>query len=316
MSIIFVRYLFIASALPKYPLPVYFENQMRLRDIYALARIGSALTIEDFEPFDYMLTGDKFTVRLYEIVGADSLYVTTAEDGSLEKATLVSRRAANRESVVDLREGFGAVAKFMDPLYDHRDITIEYGPGAKQDGEPELFYDDEYFGTRCRFYLNARPDKIYVVLDNGDRMTITRALEESRVNVEMLVAAGLESVRMIPKVNPLGALDGEFTVAQHKHRFTLNGEPFYPSISFMYVASGNGPAPYWDIDELVDILDAYGCDSAIDALRRTIGRDDVIKIARGTYISGAMLEAAGVSVDVGWNVSAYTPVQIITENAP
>lgn len=287
-------------------LPVYHENQMTLRDVYDLARKGSALTIDDFEPYHYMLTGERFAVRTYEIAGADVLYITIGQDGGLASADLLSRRVADPSLTIDLRNGFDAVAQYLNPLYNHRKIEIADMRNGVWDFEQELFYDDDYFGSGCRYYLSTtNTDRIYVVFEDGERMTIGRALEEARVNVEMLVAAGLSNVRMIPKDNPLG---GEFPVLHNLHTFSLNGEAFYPSGSFMYVVYGDHFSVYYDIDELVQILEAYKHDEAIDNLRRVIGRDDVTIIAGRNYIRDLKLAGAGIESEVGWEVSSHTPV--------
>jgi hypothetical protein len=132
-----------------------------------------------------------------------------------------------------LRAGFDAVAKYLDPLNNHREIGIEDKRNGEWDFGLELFYDDDYFGSGCRYYLaTTNTDRIFVVLEHDESMTIRRALEEARVNVEMLVAAGLGNVRMIPRENPLG---GEFPILHHLHTFKLDNEAFYPSKSFMCV---------------------------------------------------------------------------------
>ena len=284
---------------PPAPWPAVYENQITLKDVYTLARKGSALTLGDFDPFVYVLTGDDFTVRKYDVVGADTIFVTVTPGGELAAAVLLSRRTHDPSRTVDLRDGFDALAEYMDPLKGFSDITIE-DTYTGDDWDQDMFFEDDYFLSECRYYLNSkRSDHVFVLFENGDRMTIKQALQDRRTNVEELVASGLGSVSMIPIDNPLG---GEFTMLQHPHVFTLSGEAFYPSASFMYFISSDDffvYYVYYNIDELTQILQLYGYDSEAEKLRQNIDPADITAIAGGNYVRDIVLAKAGVESDVG-----------------
>jgi len=172
-----------------------------------------------------------------------------------------------------------------------------------------MFFEDDYFRSECRYYLNSkRARHIFVVFENGERMLMTQALEERRINVEELVAHGLGDVSMIPIDNPLG---GEFTILHHRHTFTINGEAFYPSPSFMYVTSADGFTVYYNIDELTQILQLYGYDSEAEELRQVIDPDEITAIAAGNYVRDTVLDKAGVESGRGLSTSsASSPTRI------
>ncbi|MCL1828809.1 MAG: hypothetical protein FWG32_04850 [Oscillospiraceae bacterium] len=92
--------------------PRFYENQMTAADVYALARKGESLELIDFEPFFYWLAGSDFTERRFDVVGADTVFVTV-EDNSLKSAVLMSRKTLDPSQVIDLREGFEAVFAYM-----------------------------------------------------------------------------------------------------------------------------------------------------------------------------------------------------------
>jgi hypothetical protein len=244
-----------------------------------------------------------FSVRRYDIAGADTVFVNIADDGSLESAVLLSRRAPDPSDTVDLREGFGAVAKYMDPLKAFSSFSVEYL--SSMEGERVIFFEDDYFGSQCRYYLNSSDvNGIFVVFENGETMTVSQALEERRTTVEELVARGLYNVSMVPIDNPL---EGDFVVLHHLYLFSLNGEAFYPSTSFMYVV-GNDLSVYYDIDELIQILKWYGYDAEAENLRSSIDPADRITIAGREYALDTVLTEAGIVSDVGWALSSHTPV--------
>ena len=282
--------------------PIFFENQMTLTDVFALARKGGALTLSDFEPFFYHLAGEDFTERLYEVAGADSVFVHVNE-GGLESARLWSRRTLDLSQVIDLREGFEAVAEYLNPLGKFMDITIEDphdGVGAR-----ELIYDYDY--DQCRYYLNTmRADRVFIIFDTGERMPLKQALEERRIAIEDAVANGLYNVFAIPIDNPLG---GEFTILHHVYTFSLNGEAFYPSKAFMYAVWGEDIAvAYYDIDEFTQVLEWYGYGDEAERLRQSIDPADIIPIARGNYVSETVLAEAGIITEISWFLSSHTPV--------
>ncbi|MCL1983075.1 MAG: hypothetical protein FWG53_08340 [Clostridiales bacterium] len=298
-----------ASHFQENPQPTWpgdtYENQMTLADVFALARKGEALVLNDFDPSFYQLSGASFTVRKYDVIGADTVYVRENE-GGLESALLLSRRTLDPAKCIDLREGFEAVAQYLNPLHSFDDIAIEGLEGLdRAEGARSLIYEYDY--DECRYYLNAEhAGSLYVIFDSGERMQLRRALEERRTTVEGVVASGLYNVSMVPIDNPLG---GEFTVLHHQYTFELNGEAFYPSKSFMYVAEGGSPAVYYDIDELVEIFKQYGHGEVAERLRQAVDPADLTAIARGNYVRDTALAEAGIETEVGWEFSSHTPVR-------
>jgi hypothetical protein len=287
------------------------ENQMTLKDVYTLARMGESLTLDDFDQFPYQLTGQDFTVRRYEVIGADTVFVAVSDDGSLATAELWSRRTLDMSNTVDLRDGFAAIAEYLNPLKLLIDISVDDSYGYYGEAEMDMFFEDDYFRSESRYYLNtSRSDSIFVVFDYGERLPIKQALAERRVTVENLVAAGLSDVRMIPIDNPLG---GEFVILHHLYTFSLNGEAFYPSKSFMYVVSDSGFAVYYDIDELGLIMNWYGFESEAEGLSQAVDPEDIITIAAGNYVSDWVLADAGVISGVGWAFSSHTPVEFVVK---
>ena len=286
--------------------PKLYDNQMTLNDIYDLVRKGEALTLQDFDPFFYWLAGPDFTVRRYDVVGADIVFVTTRED-RLESALLWSCRTVDLSQVIDLREGFEAVTEYMNPLGSFMDITIEDVHGGED--VRELIYEYDY--DQCQYYLNRkRADNINIIFRNGERMSLKQALEERRITIEDTVAHGLYNVSMVPVNNPLG---GEFVTLHHLYTFSLNGEAFYPSKSFMYVVWDSKFSVYYDIDELIQFLEWYGYDAKAKELRQFVDTVEITTIARGKYIRDTVLIEAGIESDVGWALSSHTPVSFNTK---
>lgn len=99
------------------------ESQMTIKDIYTLARKGSELMLNNFKPFSYQLSGSDFTMRRYDAADANTVFVHT-EEGLLEFALLMSHRTLNPPYVIDLREGFEAVTKYMNPLKSFKNISM------------------------------------------------------------------------------------------------------------------------------------------------------------------------------------------------
>ncbi|MCL1810404.1 MAG: hypothetical protein FWG42_11675 [Clostridiales bacterium] len=281
-----------------------YENQMKLSDVFALARKGKALGLDDFDTFPYQLSGPGFTVRRYDVVGANKVLVRTNGNG-LESALLHSGRTLDPAKAIDLREGFEAVARYLNPLNSFDGIAIEGMKNLNRaEGKKTLIYDYDY--DECRYYLNAEHAKdLYVTFDGGERLQLKQALEARRTTVEDVAANGLYNISMVPVENPLG---GEFTVLHHKHTFELNGEAFYPSKSFMYVAGNGNKDVYYDIDELAEILEQYGHGDEAATLRKRASAAGLTAIARGDYIRDTALAEIGAETEVGWEFSSHTPV--------
>jgi hypothetical protein len=72
-----------------------YANQITLKDVFTLARKGDKLNLSDFEPFHYQLAGRDFSVRRYDVIGADTIFVTVSGDGTLAAAELWSRRTVD-----------------------------------------------------------------------------------------------------------------------------------------------------------------------------------------------------------------------------
>lgn len=278
------------------------SRQMTLGDLYAFARLGGTLTHLDLEPFAYKLTGDDFSVRRYDVEYALVVTVRTSSDGkTLESVRLMSPRTLDEEETIDLREVFDAVVAYLNPLRAWEDITIEDTYGGAE--ERELVYDYDY--DRCRYYISTtRADSIFVVFPNGERLPLKQALEERRVIVDEVAAHGL-NIFSIPTENPLG---GEFLPLNHLHIFSLNGEVFYPSKTFMYAVSDDGVGVYFDVQELIDFLLWYGYNDKAEALQTLQNTSNLPVVANRAYIRDTDLAEIGIEVSVGWVLSSHTPV--------
>jgi hypothetical protein len=66
---------------------------------------------------------------------------------------------------------------------------------------------------------------------------------------------------------------------------------------------------YFDIDELAYILELQGKTEIADKLRAVGEADGLPVIAGKAYVDGAGLAKAGISVEIGWGYSSYTPVR-------
>ena len=279
------------------------KTQMTLTDLYTLARKGSTLTLKDFEPFQYKLIGSDFSIRRYEVEFANTVTIFTKSGGTeLDSVRLKSPRTLDENKAIDLCEGFDAVTAYLNPLHSLSDINIDDPRGGEE--VRELIYDYDY--DQCRYYLNTRrADTIFVVFEDGSSLPLKQALEERRITIENAVAHGLDDVTMVPTDNPLG---GEFTVLHGMYRFTLEGEAFYPSKSFMYVVGDSNFSAYFSLEELADFLDWYGYESEANTLRSINNTVSLTVIAGKTYIRGIDLAEIGIDVSIDMADRSHTPV--------
>lgn len=280
------------------------RRQMTLRDVYDLARKGESLTLRDLEPFDGKAVGSGFMIMRYDIKGGCVLIVhCDTPDSALNYARLSKRGydPFDEALTVDIRTGTQAVAAYLNPLHSLMSLKIEDSHGGAN--SRELIY--EYWGYR--YYLNTtRGERVFITLDNGERLPLKQALEDRRLIIEDAVANGLYNVFMEPVDNPMG---GGFPILHHLHRFTFDNEDFYPSASFMFVVYTDDFATYFDIAELADILELQGRDGLSHRLRQIAGTDNLPVIAGKAYVTNAGLAEAGITVDIGWALSSHTPVR-------
>jgi hypothetical protein len=111
-------------------------------------------------------------------------------------------------------------------------------------------------------------------------------------------------------------LGGEFALLHRVNNFSLNGEVFYPSKSFMYIVRENGNSTYYDIDELALFLEWYGYGVEAEKLRQSVDLSEMVTIARGNYVRGEKLAEAGITFDFGLSYSSDssdTPVLFNTK---
>ena len=294
------------------PWPANYANQMTICDVYALARKGESLTLEDFDPFVYQLTGWDFSVRRYDVVYADVVYVYE-KDESLEYAYILSRRAIDPLQSMDLREGFNALSSYMNPFHSFRKLSIRQDQRLEEGRE--LLFEDDYFRSECRYYVDYSVGDIYVTLENDESMTVKDALLERRISIETAVANGLDNVHMVPIDNPLGG-DFPYIGALNVYSFAINDEAFYPSKSFMYVVWGEDIAAYFDIDELCQFLDWYGYDEIAQKLPQAIDYTDIVPIAGRHYAASDALVEAGANVHIGWEASSHIPISFLIKASP
>ena len=277
--------------------------QMTLKDVYKLARRGDDLTRRDFKGFNDRAAGTGFAILRYDIEGGCVLIIHCDTPESKPTYVRLSKQGYDPFDdalTVDIREGVAAVAAYLDPLHSLASLKIEDPHGGSL--PRELIYEFDGY----RYYLNTtRADSVYITFDNGERLPLKQALEERRTIIEDLVANGLYNVSMTPADNPLG---GVFAILHHRHTFAFDGEAFYPSKSFMYVAYEDGITSYFDFAELADILSLHGQDEIADTLRQVLRTTPLPVIAGKAYITETGLAEAGIIVDVGWALSSHTPV--------
>lgn len=284
-------------------------KRMTLKDIYDLSRRGEELSLDDLKEFNGKEIGAGFYIVRYEIEGGYVLIVHSNGPNLKINHALLSKRGYDpfdKAKTVDIRSGTQAVAAYLDPLHSLTRLKIE----DKHEGVPprELIYE---FGG-YRYYLNTtRADRIFVTLENGEKLPLKKALEERRISVEDAVANGLYNISMEPVDNPMG---GMFSVLHHNHRFTFDGEEFYPSASFMYNILDDYFTTYFDIGELIKILEFQGRDDIAEKLRQIGSTISLAVISGKAYIMDRDLADAGISVEIGWHLSSHTPVAFTSEN--
>ncbi len=279
------------------PSPATDERRMTLRDIYALARKGEALTFDDFAPFRSRAVGRDFSLLRYDAEGV----LTVLCDPSVPSFSLTKQGYDPFDSAhsIDLTAGYDATTAYLDPLHSLMTLTIDdpYGGAERR----ELIYEFDGY----RYFLNTtRADRVFVTFENGERLPIRQALEDRRIIIEDAVANGLYNVFMEPSDNPLG---GGFSILHHLHRFFFDSELFYPSKSFMYTMPGGSLATYFDISELADILEVTGRGEYAQKLRQ-MDTSGLPVIGGRAYADGAALAGADITFEIGWKFSSHTPV--------
>jgi hypothetical protein len=282
--------------------------QMTLRDVYELARKGRDIGPGDLERSIGKAAGPGFDIMRYDIEGGCVLIVhSDAPDSGINYARLTKQGYDPFDEAlsVDIRDGTQAVAAYLDPLHSLRKLKIEDKHGGAWGRE--LIYEFESY----RYFLNTtRADEIFITFENGERLPLKQALEERRTVVEELVSNGLFNVFMEPAENPMG---GFFTILHHHHKFSFDGEAFYPSATFMY-SIDRELSTYFDIEELADILELQGRTELAGRLRSIGDAGNLPVIAGRAYIDGGGLAKAGIKVEIGWHLSSHTPVSFRSEN--
>ncbi len=278
------------------------KTQMSLKDVYELARKGKGIKQEDLDEFIGKAAGPGFNIMRYNIEGGCVLIVhSNTPDSAINYVRLTKQGHDPFDEAlsVDIRGGTQAVAAYLDPLHSLAKLKLEDPRNGV--GEREQIYEFEGY----RYFLNTtRADQIFITFENGDRLPLKQALEERRTIVEELVPLGLANIYMEPVENPMG---GFFTILHHRHKFTFDGEQFYPSASFMYIVDPNLSA-YFDIAELAYILELQGKAELVGKLRSIENTADLPVIAGKAYINDKGLAEAGITVEIGWQLSSHTPV--------
>ncbi len=278
------------------------KTQMSLPDVYELARKGKDLKSGDLDVFIGKAVGHGFKIIRYDIKGGCVLTVHSNTSNSAVNYIRLTKQGYDpfdKALSVDIRDGAQAVAAYLDPLHSLAKLKIEDPRNGA--AERELIYEFDGY----RYFLNTtRADQIFITFDNGDRLPLKQALEERRTIVEELVAHGLANISMEPADNPMG---GFFTILHHLHKFSFDGEAFYPSASFMYMVDSDFSV-YFDITELANILELQGKDELAGRLR-SIGNTSNLPVITGkTYVNDSGLAEAGITVKIGWQYSSHTPV--------
>lgn len=84
------------------------------------------------------------------------------------------------------------------------------------------------------------------------------------------------------------------------------------AVMFLPALSPDNLATYFDVRELIEILETMGKEEDARKLRAVDEAGSLPVIADRAYISDAGLEAAGVGVNIGWAYSSHTPVSFVT----
>ncbi len=280
-------------------------RRMTLNEVYALARKGDQLKLDDFKPFTGKVVGSGFLIMRYDIVRSGCVLFVHSDtaDGGLNYARLSKQGydTLDEALTVDIREGAGSVAAYLNPLYSLMKLKIEDPHGGTD--TRELIY--EYDGYR--YYLNTtRADKVFITIENGDRLPLKQALEDRRVVVEDLVANGLFNIYMEPVENPMG---GYFPILHHLYTFTFDKEAFYPSASFMYLVNDNTFKVYFGKTEFADILEMQGRGELAEKMRQYAITSHLVVINEKTYLTHEGISELGITMDIGWAYSSHTPVE-------
>ena len=282
-------------------------KQMTMRDVYAIARKGESITLEDFDPFAYIDIGSGVRLWQYDTYEGPSVLLRIV-GGQVHMASLRAGcwSIGDQGSTIDLREGFEAVASYMNPV-NTRCIEFHLDYDLAWTYERTFLY--ESVEDQARYYLDSRKaESFYVVFPDNERLELIQALDQSRISIDDVLVSDIGSIDMVPIDNPLG---GHFAGLDPRYRFWLNGELFYPSKSFMYVTMDSALESYFKISELYEFLWNYGYDQAAEVVLTQIPQSGVHEIAGRKYVSEYTLKRMGISVDVGWQYSSHTPVSFI-----
>lgn len=285
-------------------------GQMTIKDVYALSRKGNELIFDDFESFAGTAVGSDFTIMRYDVEGGCVVLLHCDTPEAKPNYIRLSKQGYDpfdESLTVDIRNGYNAVAAYLDPLHSLMRLQIEdKNVGIDAFDALDLIY--EYGGYS--YYLNSiRSSPIMLTFENGERMELKQALAERRLIVEDAVANGLCDVFTYPYNNPFG---GEFTISHHKYTFSLDGEDIYPSISFMYTVFEDDYATYFYTRELIDIFEQLDKKEQAEKLRDIANTNNLPVIADQTYISEKGLRDAGINVTIDWMFSSHTPVSFWT----
>jgi len=104
--------------------------------------------------------------------------------------------------------------------------------------------------------------------------------------------------------------DGKFVSSKDMYKFYLNGEAFSPSITFAYVVYKNEFIVFFNIDELIQILDRHGYKTKAETLRQSIDLADTAVIAQGNYVTSSDLAKLGIDVNVNLMYCSHIPIHL------
>jgi hypothetical protein len=213
------------------------------------------------------------------------------------------------------------------PAFSDDDFSVYWGRPATErfvleiTEEPtsameEEIFKDEYF----TYNLPNKSSHLYTILfADGTRQPLMDALETKRVSLEDCIANGLP---VTVYLNQQGdeVLGNSWLCMGNKYQFTLDDEPFYPTIYFMIdsYTSSLYPSALYSYDEVYETILSMGHTEAAEKLKEYNTGRDIPDITGNRYYDADMLyKAAGIKVyrelDALYGFTPPMPVRFVTE---
>ncbi len=197
---------------------------------------------------------------------------------------------------------------WVRPAEEHFTIDFTAAPNQLFTEVVEPIYSDEYF-THSFGVLSS--SYYFIVFDDGTRIPLVEALSTGRVSIEDCIANGLGTFGTVNEESDKGTLS-----MGYGYKFTINDQPFYPSIYFMLHTSFSDA--YFLYDDFYDALVGAGLTEEAQKLSDYNSWHDMLSLCGRLYYTAAMLEeATGITVHYGSNYEdryiVPFPVRFVTE---